>query len=84
MAQVCIDLTFGDTTVLDPSIGPIVTDSINEGNSIDAFWVEVATPYGIPSAADMGTDPIAGRIITRKSGLPRGWEAMAAKRKAIE
>ncbi len=84
MAEACLNLAFGDTTVLDPSIGPIVTDSIGEGNSIDAFWTEVAKVYGIPSAAEMGTDPIHSKIINSARGLPDDWKSYAAKRMAIE
>jgi hypothetical protein len=89
MAQVAINLIDGSTTVLDCSLGPIVTGN-TDGGGIEDLWLQVGNKYGFPSAADMGTNPLvlnsdgSPNIITSKRNLPFNWQQLAAKRTGIE
>ena len=89
MAEATINLMDGSLSVLDCSLGPIITGNM-DGGGIEDLWIQVGKVYGFPSAADMGTDPLVvdsnnnPGIITSMSRLPANWKDLAAKRMGVE
>ena len=82
MVQLCLDLEFGDNQPIDPSIGASVcVDYANEGDAIDSVLTQVLQPYGICTAAWMGSDPVAPTIV---NPLKAGWKQEAARRAKAE
>ena len=78
--MVLLNKLYGDKTVLDTSVGPVLT-GVFGGNSIDAMITEVQSVYGQPDAKFMGTDPVNAKTNTHKMQWPAGWQAEALKRK---
>ena len=86
MVEVDFFNRLGVAEKLDVSIAPVEDGVLNAGNDITAAWEDGLVPYGICTAAYMGTDPTAVTqpdMLTRESRFPAGWKGEAAKRKGV-
>jgi len=85
MVKACCGILFNDWSDIDPSMGAGLCDNFaNTGDSIDAVLTEVLQPVGICKAKFIGSDPYGPAIVQPQSAWPAGWQAEAAKRKAVE
>ena len=80
--MVLLNQLFGDKTILDPSMGPVIT-GVRSGNSIDAMLLQVQSVYGQFPASLTGSDPTAAKTNTRQNSWPANWKDEAAKRMVV-